>query len=288
MTEIREMKIPFPKNPITGEISLPPPAETCSFCGKILEARGCPHPIEERLVSWMNRDECDCEGAENERKEWKRYAEMEQERRRIENERRAEEKAVEKCYIDSGMGQRAKINTFEKFVVGDGNRRAYNSCKKFAANFYEYRKKGTSMVLYGEMGTGKTHLANAVVNELVKLKYNVKFGTLISILEKLKKSFGEEKDEWTFIDSILKCDLLIIDDLGKEKPSEWALDRLFHIINERYDNFKCILITTNMGEDALIKALSTANNSHTAKAVVSRIFHICSGIELAGEDWRRK
>ena len=122
------------------------------------------------------------------------------------------------------------------------------------------------------MGTGKTHLAASVGNYLMSQGVPVVFGTIINLLGKLKQSYTQKgQDEGEILELYSTIDLLIIDDLGKERPTEWSLEKLYTIINDRYENLKPVIITTNYNNDMLTDRLSTANNSSTAEAITSKI-----------------
>jgi DNA replication protein DnaC len=76
---------------------------------------------------------------------------------------------------------------------------------------------------------------------------------------------------------------LVLDDLGKEKPSEWAEEKLYEIVNARYVRSLPIIITTNVG----LKAVE-ARYPWNGEAIVSRLFEMCRGAQLGGEDYRRR
>ena len=88
----------------------------------------------------------------------------------------------------------------------------------------------------GSYGTGKTHLASAIANRLLSLGIPVIAGTLSTLLDKIKRSWQDVKlNEYEIMKAFFDCDLLIIDDLGKEKVTDWYLERLYSIINHRYE-----------------------------------------------------
>ena len=80
----------------------------------------------------------------------------------------------------------------------------------------------------------------------------------------------------------MNCDLLIIDDLGKEKVSEWTLEKLYYVINSRYEDCLPIVITTNYDPEKLVRRLTVKDNFETAEAIVSRICEPASGSNELG------
>lgn len=123
------------------------------------------------------------------------------------------EKQVEKLKMDSNLGKRFQSRTFETW---DKSRfpKAYELCFKYVQNFERMNEYGRGIVLIGNAGTGKTHLASAIANCLMDKMIPVKFGTFINLLDNLKKSFRTDKD---IVANLTEIPVLIIDDLGKEK-----------------------------------------------------------------------
>lgn len=145
------------------------------------------------------------------------------------------------------------------------------------------------MIFIGRYGTGKTHLAFAIANSLLIQGVLVIYETFINLMEKLKESYSNDNlDYYEIIKLYCECDLLIIDDLGKERLSEWILEKLFQIVNTRYENMLPIIITTNYTEQELVKRLSLGNDGKTAESLVSRLNEICLEIDTNFQDYRKK
>ena len=109
-------------------------------------------------------------------------------------------------------------------------------------------------------------------------------------MEKLKLGYEKEADigYYEVLKLYCECDLLIIDDLGKEKLSEWVLEKLFQIINARYENMLPVIITTNYNEKEIIKRLSYKNDGIAAESLVSRLNEMCLEVNMNFEDYRKK
>ena len=82
--------------------------------------------------------------------------------------------------------------------------------------------------------------------------------------------------------------ILIIDDLGKERPSEWTLEKLFTIINNRYENNLPVIITTNYNREKLRERLACNKNYEIADSIISRLYEMCKGINITGKDKRKE
>ena len=167
------------------------------------------------------------------------------------------------------------------------NERAYCKAKEYAESIKNGEKK--SLIITGNIGTGKTHLASSIANFLIESEISVVFGTLINLLNEVKDTYTmENKTESFIIEKYSKVPLLIIDDLGKERPSEWTLEKLFTIINNRYENNLPVVITTNYNRERLRERLANNVNYEIADSIISRLYEMCKGISLNGKDKRKE
>ncbi len=181
----------------------------------------------------------------------------------------------------SNIPKKYRNATFENFNPKD-NPRALEIAKNFVMNFPE--NKG--LLLAGPVGTGKTHLAAAIANELLNKLYSVYFGNVIDIMSFIKSTYNENSDlsERDAINIMTdKVDLFIIDDLGKENNTEYTLSMLYQLINRVYENEKPIIITTNFNSIELSRKLG-----ERGQAIVSRVTEMCEPVIFKGEDWRLK
>lgn len=200
------------------------------------------------------------------------------------------ESKLKKLLDYSNLGERFFDKTFASYQVNNNNIKAFETAKRFVQNFETANSRGTGIIFYGSYGVGKTHLACSIANELIKMQKSVIFGSTIKLLGIIKKSYKNEseEDESKIISEFINCDVLIIDDLGKEKPSEWGLEKLYYIINERYEHNKPIIITTNFSENQLIDIFTVEKNKSSIEAIISRLKEICLSIEIFDNDYRYK
>ena len=197
---------------------------------------------------------------------------------------------LQKLLDYSNLGERFFEKNFESYQVNNNNKKAFETAKKFISNFDIANKRGTGIIFYGPYGVGKTHLACSIANELIKMQKSVIFGSTIKLFGIIKKSYNNEIDEneSKIISEFINCDVLIIDDLGKEKPSEWVLEKLYYIINERYEHNKPIIITTNFSENQLIDIFTVGKNKSLIEAIMSRLNEICLTVRIFDNDYRYK
>lgn len=242
----------------------------CDFCGQVVGRSKFPD---------YRYEACTCASAVAERAEYERAVSEEMQRLKQENR----QKRIDMGFQNSKMPNRWKVRTFERFDVTAENEKAFQTARAYADGFTE--TEGNGLLLMGPVGTGKTHLAAAIAIQLLEREYSVVFGTFNSLLSQIRYSYtGEDKDgEQELFRKYTQCDLLVIDDFGKERVSEWVQQMAFEIINTRYENDKALVITTNM-------TLAQVGEKYreNGDALVDRLLEICKGIKLEGESWRVK
>lgn len=159
------------------------------------------------------------------------------------------------------------------------NSRVTNAMKKYVENFDEMKKQGKGLLLYGSCGTGKTYAACEVANALIDKGYPVLVTNFARVINALQATF--EKQE--YIDSFNRFSLLVIDDLGIERNTEFAKEQVFNIIDSRYRAGLPMIITTNLSIDKIKKPDDIENGR-----IYDRILERCFPIEVSGQSRRRK
>jgi len=268
-----------------------PESILCQFCNAKLYRRGLKHPFENRIHIWeSNHERCKCQKSID---YWIKF-DADQEIKRLEEEEGKQrfefQQKVNKLFDQSKLGERFKLRTFSNYTVNECNKITYELAKKYAEDFAKYQKDGIGINFNGSVGSGKTHLAAAIANHLINKGIPVVFGTTMTLLAKIKGSYSHEvkESENEIIDLYSTVNLLIIDDFGKERINEWVLEKLYLIINSRYENNLPIIITTNYSFDQLKERLTLSSNSETAEAITSRFFEMCWGVEMNWEDYRKR
>lgn len=166
------------------------------------------------------------------------------------------------------------------------------------------------LLLMGPPGVGKTHLAIAALKELIKRGHNGYFCEYGALLREVQASYkpDSEASELKILDPMLTSEVLVIDDLGVIKPSDWVRDIVGYILNKRYvdgsrdlSNRRCTIITTNYLDEAETKqepvrdptgrqvivrkdSLSDRINERTR----SRLYEICRTIVISAPDFRKE
>lgn len=123
----------------------------------------------------------------------------------------------------------------------------FDYAKKLAKNFDKYNDTSAGILFWGKFRTGKTYMACAVANYIMRRGYSAK---LIKLSDTIKDVF-KEIDKNSFLDRLQEYDLLIIDDLGIEKKTEYNLEIIYKIIDDRLTHQKPMIITTNLTLDEI-------------------------------------
>lgn len=256
----------------------------CEFCGRELQNKIMPVIMGEMIFNFnLGVERCICDGAISYWEEIDRKKEED----RIKKDVKERLEKINRLQDFSKMNSRIRNYRFDNYRVMMSNRKAYTRAKEYAKGLVIGKRD--SLFITGNVGTGKTHLAASVANYLIENDIRVKFGTLINLLGEIKDSYKSDSETEGFImDTYSKVPLLIIDDLGKEKPSEWVLEKLFTIINNRYERNLPIVITTNYNREQLAERLANGSNYVIAESIISRLYEMCSGIVIKDSDKRKE
>lgn len=148
-------------------------------------------------------------------------------------------------------------------------------------------EEGKGFFFYGKNGVGKTHLAVAILKEIYTLKgiTGTFYDTRI-LLYDLKATFEGNSSTRELLDSVIKSPILVLDDLGSERLSDWAKDILHYIIISRYNDKLPVIITSNIYFEKYDKE-SEDIESKFGKGIASRLNEICYPILVEGEDFRK-
>ncbi|GAC1662222.1 MAG: ATP-binding protein [Acidobacteriaceae bacterium] len=191
-------------------------------------------------------------------------------------ERRRTERLVEK----SKLGE-LRNKTFETFTlkVVSGNPPVRSPERAFrVARQYSDSPRGW-LLLFGDIGTGKTHLAAAIVNHRLALKEPAIFIIVPDLLDHLRSTFSPASDVTydELFETVRDTPMLILDDLGAQATTPWAEEKLYQILNHRYNKQLPTVITTNRSMDDMDPRLRSRIND----------FEISQRCEIRGRDFRQ-
>jgi DNA replication protein DnaC len=182
---------------------------------------------------------------------------------------------------------------------------AHLAAGKFAQEYDP--RDGTGLLIIGKIGTGKTHLAVGITKELILNKgISCLFYDYRELLKERQNSYNStvQTTELDVLRPVFETDVLILDELGAVKPSQWVWDTVSLILNTRYNNNLTTILTTNFpdGEERKRPGDSSARSSEAARYAAeqeslgdritdrmrSRLHEMCRIIRMEGEDFRQK
>lgn len=153
---------------------------------------------------------------------------------------------------------------------------------------YEKTGKNKGLYLHGNFGCGKTYLISALFNELSKKRVSSEIVYYPELLRDIKSDFDSYADRIDYLENV---DLLLIDDIGAEKITEWSRDEILGtILQKRMNNYKTTFFTSNLDMEALQQHLRINNYSDDemkARRIIERIKQLTDDIELIGENKRK-
>ena len=254
---------PYNRHELEG-MGITPDAKdkVCPYCGKPLETV---FYVANGMVVFSHPKPCGCEG--------ERKAEEEREAAELAEKRLNFERARRSRYLKAGIPKRfldAKVQLPQSAAYLSGFADAH----------------GHGLYIHGKSGRGKTYAASALAKEFVDAGYSVTFTTAGRMLEAVKSTFdgnGSTADE---LARYTTCDMLILDDLGKENTREWSVNTIFMVMNERYEAMLPTVITSNFSPAEISGKLGRRGEREAAEAIASRIAETCTAVYLSGPDRR--
>jgi DNA replication protein DnaC len=197
----------------------------------------------------------------------------------------------------SNIPRRYMECSFENFYAQNSSQKdSLKISKKFVNDYPELR---FGLLYQGPCGVGKTHLAVAVLNELIKKRgascYFVDFRQLIRSIQSTytADSVINEKD---VLDPVFDSDVVVLDELGAKRTTSWVEETVFYIINQRYNQQKLTLFTSNyldQGEEdedlreSHFKKEDDALVDRIGIRLRSRIYEMCKIVTIDGPDYRK-
>ena len=160
------------------------------------------------------------------------------------------------------------------FETDDGkNPKPMGILRRYADKWEEIQQKNIGLLLYGDVGTGKSYGAACIANKLIEQKIPACMVNLSSVLNSMGGYQSEEKN--SYISNLMQYPLLILDDFGMERQTEYALEQVFNVIDARYRSGKPLIITTNL---SLAELNSPKSREH--KRIYDRILEMCQPVNF--------
>ncbi len=177
---------------------------------------------------------------------------------------------------------------------------AHISAARFVQEFNP--RDGAGLLLVGGIGTGKTHLAVGILKELIATQGSAcLFCDYRELLKQIQNSYNDsvQATELQVLRPVFEAEVLLLDELGAVKPSEWVWDTVSLILNTRYNDNRTTLITTNFADEpaaSVTRSLSPARaatreetlGDRIGERMRSRLHEMCRIVKMDGPDFRQK
>ena len=245
----------------------------CEFCGKELIPIGFDYLYVNASPDCIEYERCTCDKAQE---YWK-----EKDQKMLEEEKKKRFRAaINRIYKENYVGRKLQNMNFENFYLNQNNQYAVQVARDYVGKNKD-NVQTNGLIITGKSGVGKTHLAAAIANRLIESEKIVLMGRLTTLLDMIKETFRDNsRSENELIELYSNVDMIIIDDLGMEKISSWALEKLYTIIQNRYENGLPIIITTRFNKQGLIERFSYSNDKDLVDATISKLYQMCYEITL--------
>ena len=239
------------------------------YCGK------CHEKKQKRLPASVTMDGkevvvrciCRCQVEENRR-------------RKEEEERRKSMERIGRLRNSSLIDEKLKDASLKTFQKDADNQKVFILAERYVQRFDEMYEKRQGILFWGTVGTGKSYTAACIANELLDRTIPVVMTSFVKILQNIQ---GNQEEEKVIMSRLNDAKLLIIDDLGTERSTDYALEKVYNIIDSRYRSGKPLILTTNM----TLKEMQETTDIRY-KRIYDRIFEMCFPVRVSGRSWREK
>lgn len=172
--------------------------------------------------------------------------------------------------------------SFDRAPITNLDDGAVRQVRRFLHNLGDNLKQGRGLWFTGDVGTGKTTLAMLVSKTALDAGHSVAIYSVPHLLAEIRDTYDRDPGERSYMDffnRLAAVDLLHLEDVGAEKQTDWVLEQLYSLINERYEQQRSVLVTTNLPFEKLEEQIG--------QRTASRIVEMCGDpVLLYGEDRR--
>jgi DNA replication protein DnaC len=235
------------------------------YCGKCRTAKQAYFSEDKAALFGLDRHpaECDCRRAE--RMEREAHEQRQRHLQTVEDLKRR------------GFSDRAMWDwTFES---DNGENPQMKHARFYVEHFEELKAENIGYLLWGGVGTGKSYFAGCIANALMEQEISVRMTNFAAVLNDLAATYDRKNE---YIEKLCRCSLLILDDFGMERGTEYALEQVYNVIDSRYRSGKPLIVTTNLSLDELQHPEDTAH-----ARIYDRLLEMCCPIKFTGKNFRK-
>ncbi len=180
------------------------------------------------------------------------------------------------------IGEANSAAGFESWVMRPGAEAAYKAALEYAGDLPGKLKAGQGLIIVGPPGCGKSHLVSAAAQKAKEAGYSVLFERAPKLLMRLRAAYNSQSSafELEMIEALGRIDLLVIDDLGAEKRTDWSEQIIYTIIDERCSKGRSTMITTNLSLEELEKKVGVRT--------MDRLIGSCRIVENCASSYRQE
>ena len=184
--------------------------------------------------------------------------------------------------IGSGIPRRFRGVSFDRKPICDLDPMVLRQVRDFITDIERNLDRGRGFWFYGDVGTGKTSLAMLVSSAAIEAGRSVAIYSVPQLLADIKATYeeGAGSSYLELFRRLSQVDVLHLDDLGAEKRTEWVLEQLYAIVNERWQDERSIVVTTNLKDREQLR-------QQLGERTVSRLSEMCAAIPVFGADRRK-
>ena len=150
-----------------------------------------------------------------------------------------------------------------------------------------YPADDKGLLLMGSVGTGKTHLAVAALQQIMREKtppVRGRFADFTALVLEIQMTFDGSGSSREILRPLIEADLLVLDELGAGKTTPWVMDLLYYLVNTRYLEGRVTLFTTNFSD--FPRGQTESLTDRVSARIRSRLYEMCRRLELRGRDYR--
>lgn len=211
---------------------------------------------------------CTCELGKEKRSEWESSEIAAMQREKLLKEKR--DRTFRLCRIGRRFEESDISNLKDQLAV---------LANGYVDSWPEMKRKGRGLYFWGNVGSGKTYTAVAIAKAVMDQHITeTMYFSFTDLMARVRSSYHDDDNNENLLYRACTCELLVIDDLGLEKATEWVAEQLYVIVNSRYEAMLPMIITSNQSPEDLAAM-------HNAQ-ISSRILEMCQTVKFSGADRR--